>query len=159
MTHVRITEWQVATWWLISHRRSQTPPNPYTCHTTIVYGREKCLALVKEFRPDLIGAGASGIRSWNEAYAAHWNAVATTLDVPAAEDGRPLEWVMAQPTQLMQTVVGESPELQECYAEALRDDPCSADRPWKAVIGFDEFAPGKIQHGQIHICLLTIYSG
>ena len=141
---------------MISDRRSKTPPHPNTCHATFVYGRQKCLELIEHTNPDA-HVPSSAEFYWNRAYAASWEAVATSLDAPAAKDGSPLKWNLAKPCLLIQHVLKESPELQECYAEALRDDPCSADRPWKVVIGFDEFVPGKFQHGEQPKKMMCLY--
>jgi len=53
------------------------------------------------------------------------------------------EWEFASPTCLLQLTLMECPKLQTLYAEALRIHPCREDKPWRIVMGFDEFAPGS----------------
>ena len=57
--------------------------------------------------------------------------------------GRPWRWDLADPGELLSLVVNESESLQALYAEAWARAPSSVDRPWSAVIGFDEFVPGN----------------
>ena len=51
-------------------------------------------------------------------------------------------WEFADPTLLAQYVVSRRPQLGSRWADALQKHPCSADRPWRCVVGFDEFQPG-----------------
>ena len=39
--------------------------------------------------------------------------------------------------------LSESLKLQDFFFAAIADHPCSAEAPWNAIVGFDEFAPGS----------------
>ena len=60
-----------------------------------------------------------------------------------AADGSEITWELGDPALLIQSTLEQSPRLQHVYGEALRESPCSPDRPWNVIIGFDEFTPGK----------------
>ena len=52
------------------------------------------------------------------------------------------------PGELVQLVCLACPKLAQLYFAAHRSQPCSHDRPWRAIIGFDEFLPGNPTAGQ-----------
>ncbi len=58
------------------------------------------------------------------------------------DDGTPFELALAEPTLLLQELVAASPDMQESFATAARQHPCSLSTPWSLALGFDEFKPG-----------------
>ena len=52
------------------------------------------------------------------------------------------------PGELVQLVCLSCPKLAQLYWQAHRQKPCSRARPWRAIIGFDEFLPGNPTAGQ-----------
>ena len=52
-------------------------------------------------------------------------------------------WEFADPNRLLSLLVHESPALQDLFEQALARYPCSQERPWQLVVGFDEFIPGS----------------
>ena len=73
-----------------------------------------------------------------------WNHVRITEQLPAA-DGTSDEctWELADVSRLITLVLENSPQLQDIYAAALEQHPGTIDRPWKLLVGFDEYAPGS----------------
>ena len=53
------------------------------------------------------------------------------------------EWKLCNPALLLTRVVAESLALQHAFKDALRRHPCSRERPWGLVVGFDEHIPGN----------------
>ena len=64
------------------------------------------------------------------------------LKLPAAEGESTVDWTFADPALLIPLTLSKSQLLQDVYARALREHPCSSERPWGLVVGFDEFCPG-----------------
>lgn len=56
--------------------------------------------------------------------------------------GEPFQWEFADPAKLLAFSVAASPCLARAFADAVREHPPDPERPWRAVVGFDEFAPG-----------------
>ena len=48
-----------------------------------------------------------------------------------------------QPAQLVQQVLDKCSGIARLYAEKLRDNPPSPDKPWRVVLGCDEHTPGS----------------
>ena len=58
-------------------------------------------------------------------------------------DGSTFTWEYFQPVQLVQQVLGKCSGIARLYAEKLRDNPPSPDKPWRVVLGCDEHTPGS----------------
>ena len=52
-------------------------------------------------------------------------------------------WEFADPNRLLALLVSSSTVLEDVFSQAAKLYPCSKDRPWQLVIGFDEFIPGN----------------
>ena len=59
------------------------------------------------------------------------------------EDGKAFVWEFLDPAKLMQHIVSSSESLQRVYLRAAKRRPPSQDRPWRLVVGFDEFVQGN----------------
>ena len=59
------------------------------------------------------------------------------------EKGGEFDWVLCHPGLLLTRIVGESVALQSAFKEALCRRPCTRDRPWGLLVGFDEHVPGS----------------
>ena len=53
------------------------------------------------------------------------------------------EWKLCNPALMLTRLVAQSTALQHVFKEALRRRPCSQERPWGLVVGFDEHIPGN----------------
>ena len=58
-------------------------------------------------------------------------------------DGSTFTWEYFQPVQLVQQVLDKCSGIARLYAEKLRDNPPSPDKPWRIVLGCDEHTPGS----------------
>ena len=58
-------------------------------------------------------------------------------------DGSTFTWEYFQPAQLVQQVLDKCSGIARLYAEKLRDNPPSQDKPLRVVIGCDEHTPGS----------------
>ena len=58
-------------------------------------------------------------------------------------DGSTFTWEYFQPVQLVQQVLDKCNGIARLYAEKLRDNPPSPDKPWRVVLGCDEHTPGN----------------
>ena len=75
------------------------------------------------------------------------------------QDGTTWDWEFAHPSALLTMLVSENDSLAELYAEAARLYPCSAERPWTLIIGFDEFVPGaKLKAHNQRKCMNLSYT-
>ena len=88
--------------------------------------------------PELLNATRLDLSS--EFYA-RFEAVRTEIPLDLI-DGSIWTWTIADPGLLLQKVVTECPNLRRLYLDALIRFPCTRERPWKLVVGFDEFTPG-----------------
>ena len=57
--------------------------------------------------------------------------------------GGDVQWEYIDPNALLQRAVTVLPKLQSVFGAALRRQEPTMDRPWRLVIGFDEFVPGR----------------
>jgi hypothetical protein len=60
--------------------------------------------------------------------------------------GGEFDWEFADPAKLMGVVLNRNLNLQDVYLRALAEHPCSPEKPWSIVVGFDEFVPGDKLH-------------
>ena len=58
-------------------------------------------------------------------------------------DGSTFTWEYFQPVQLVQQVLDKCSGIARLYAEKLRDNPPSPDKPLRVVLGSDEHTPGS----------------
>ena len=65
-----------------------------------------------------------------------------SVEVPTI-DGGIFTWHFLHPAKLIQYLMGQSSVLQAAWAAALRRNPPSLQRPWRALVGYDEFSPGR----------------
>ena len=80
--------------------------------------------------------------SWERDYHLHFDAVRCEERFQYAEQPGEFVWEYAEPTLLAQYIVSRRPLLASRWVDALQKYPSSADRPWRCVVGFDEFQPG-----------------
>ena len=57
--------------------------------------------------------------------------------------GGVFDWDLLQPNAWLAALVANSPGLQSLFQKALARSPMTAERPWRLVLGFDEFTPGN----------------
>ena len=85
---------------------------------------------------------APGERALRVARQERLDAVKRTIEVET-DDGGTWTWALCQPNLLFAAMVSESAPFQQLLKESLRASPCSRDRPWNLLVGFDEFVPGN----------------
>ena len=88
------------------------------------------------------GSDAPTIKKLRAARYDRFDPVMRTIEVET-DDGGTWTWHLCQPNLLFATMVSESAPLQQLLRESLRSSPCSRDRPWNLLVGFDEFVPGN----------------
>ena len=81
-------------------------------------------------------------RSLAEAYHANFEYV-IHVEKLTSKRGPLLDWNFADPSRLVQLTLSRCTKLQLVYERALQKHPCSSERPWKLIVGFDEFVPGN----------------
>jgi len=81
-------------------------------------------------------------KSLQRARKSRFESVMTKLSV-ATLDGGTWDWPLCQPNLLFATMVSESECLRSLVAAAIRASPCSREKPWSLVVGYDEFVPGN----------------
>ena len=74
---------------------------------------------------------------------ARFSLVSERLACPRAGGGDPVVVELCHPNQLLARILSESPTLQGWFVDALRKHPCSAEKPWSLVVGWDEHVPGN----------------
>jgi hypothetical protein len=74
---------------------------------------------------------------------ARFQTMTHTLHMPRDGGGDPVPWELCDPNLLLARLVAESPVLQNWFQSALQQRPCSAEQPWRLLVGFDEFVPGN----------------
>ena len=91
----------------------------------------------------------------------HFDAVRCEERLQYADKPGEFVWEFAEPTLLTQYVVSRRPLLASRYVDALQKYPCSADRPWRCVVGFDEFQPGdkfNFDRSKLVMCLYFTFA-
>ena len=73
---------------------------------------------------------------------AKFDSLMHTIRVPL-EKGGEWDWELCHPGLLLSRLVSESQALQAGFKDALSRHPCTPDRPWGLVVGFDEAVPGN----------------
>lgn len=73
--------------------------------------------------------------------------------------GETFEWQYVDPATWLASMVSRSPVLQDMFASAWQRSPSSSERPWRLVLGFDEFSPGnKLQVQNRRKCMVLSFS-
>ncbi len=81
-----------------------------------------------------------------------------TLQMPRISGGT-FDWFFVRPNVLLESLVAESAELQHAFADALKRWPSSPSRPWRLVVGHDEYAPGsKFRVDNMRKCFVLSFS-
>ena len=84
--------------------------------------------------------------------------ISRTIELPLSGGGM-WKWSLLDPSQLLVSLVSNSPALQQLYADAWRRSPPSPQRPWSLVVTFDEFVPGnKLQTDQTRKTMVLSFS-
>ena len=66
-----------------------------------------------------------------------------SVQVPAAVGGE-LTWTFCEPSKLLAAVIAKNRNMHDIFLAAARRRPPLKERPWRLVIGFDEFVPGFV---------------
>ena len=88
------------------------------------------------------GSDAPSARVLRAARLERFDAVMRTIEVET-DDGGTWTWPLCQPNLLFAIMASESAPFQQLIRESLRASPCSRERPWNLLVGFDEFVPGN----------------
>ena len=88
------------------------------------------------------GSGAPSIKRLRAARFDRFDEVMRTIEVET-DDGGTWTWPLCQPNLLFAIMASESAHFQQLIRESLRASPCSRERPWNLLVGFDEFVPGN----------------
>ena len=75
------------------------------------------------------------------------DAVKRTIALPLT-GGKEHSWVVADFNLLVASTVRSSVDLQDIFADALRQYPSSPGSPWKLLVTWDEFTPGSMRRPQ-----------
>ena len=67
------------------------------------------------------------------------------VEFPLA-NGKTFNLVYAHPSKLLAEWLHHKPKLHSLWSAAMARSPSTADRPWRLVVGFDEFTPGNAFH-------------
>ena len=87
--------------------------------------------------------GAPSRNAVTDVAQARFALVCKQLLLPRCGGGDPVKVELCDPNHLMGRLLSESPTLQTWFADALLKHPCSVDRPWSLVVGWDEHVPGN----------------
>ena len=88
------------------------------------------------------GSGAPSTKRLRAARFDRFDEVMRTIEVET-DDGGTWTWPLCQPNLLFAIMASESAPFQQLIRESLRASPCSRERPWNLLVGFDEFVPGN----------------
>lgn len=59
-------------------------------------------------------------------------------------DGTAFDWEFLHPTLLVSELHRRNTAFRQLVQSALQRHPSSISRPWRIVVGFDEYVPGRI---------------
>ncbi len=117
------------------------------------------LRLLKDVRKRNMNLDAVSKHAVRDAFLDRTKAMGLTTRMPLASGEGHFDWFFVNPNALVSNLVAESAELQRAFAEALRRHPSSMARPWRLVLGFDEFAPGnKFRVDNARKCMVLSFS-
>ncbi len=105
--------------------------------------------LLGSLRSNPVGDVTGTVWYLREANRAEFNVLRRTIVLPRAGGGT-VNWELADPNKLLARAIDISPSLSSLYAAALQTFPCRQERPWRLVIGFDEFMPGWVVLWTLH---------
>lgn len=81
-------------------------------------------------------------RQLNACNLAAFESLSKTVDLELENGGTfALEYI--DPAMLITRAVRDNSDLQKWFREALRRRPPSANRPWRLIVGYDEYIPGS----------------
>lgn len=87
--------------------------------------------------------GIASKRSVDDEALRRFNEVRLTIPMKwAAKEGF-FEWELADPGKLVAYSIVGSSSLAQAFERAVVEQPPSLQRPWRCIVGFDEFAPGN----------------
>jgi hypothetical protein len=94
-----------------------------------------------------------------DANAVVWNAHRVVDLMPLASGEGDWSWEYLSPNGWMSALVDRSPALQRMFSAALARSPCTEQRPWSLILGFDEFTPGnKLNVDNARKCMVLSFS-
>ena len=82
-------------------------------------------------------------RKLREARDAAFEQVACSETLPDG-DGGEVEWQLLDPATLVEHVLKACKSLASLYNDAHQRCPSTLDKPWSAIVAYDEFAPGNV---------------
>jgi len=103
-------------------------------------GRANMIKLCKTLQE--VPADLLTTQQFDSSYHELFDAAARTLKLPKVDSDSTVDWEFADPALLIPLTLSKSKSLQDQYARALREHPCSPQQPWGLIVGFDEFVPG-----------------
>ena len=74
-------------------------------------------------------------------------ASAPTFEYRLSESDRFFKLESLNPGLLVQVVTNEASKLARHYLKTHSHTPCSREKPWHIIVGFDEFNPGNATAG------------
>ena len=79
----------------------------------------------------------------HDAFYAHYDVIGGTLPVEISGGSGVWDWPILEPAMLLQLLVSRHSKLFELYMTRMIMCPCTPQRPWHLLVGFDEFSPGN----------------
>ena len=77
-------------------------------------------------------------------YQANFIEVKHEIDISTTSGGS-FVWELIHPSLLLMKIISNSNFLQQIFGEVANTHPCTRDKPWGLVVGFDECTPGNKQ--------------
>ena len=105
---------------------------------------------LKTVLKELALGGGPHNRDLTDARQARFASIHTTIPLDLVVGDEIWQWPLCHPGHLLTRLVGESRMLQNLFAASLLASPCSKEKPWSLLIGFDEFVPGNKLQLQNH---------
>ena len=109
------------------------------CHAGGISNKslEELLEVLRD-HPELLEATHHEVQ---DEFHARWKRLSTTIPLELVGGGT-WDWPVVDPGLLLQSLLAENPNIFSLFAESMINAPCTQERPWHTLVGFDEFAPG-----------------
>ena len=109
--------------------------------------------ILRKIKDDpLLLSGGTSQSALHRAGAAAFDEIAHTVELQlrhSSGETEPFVWELADPNKLVSYLVSLCPRMENAFADAASLNPCSASKPWRVVMTFDEYDPGHLMDPDI----------
>ena len=123
-------------------KRRRTEPTVQSKLAKVVCVRNVSLSAVRQVL-NLVSDEQVSRRQLQASHHQRYEEVKRTMTLPASEGSGNVTINMSDPIKLLTLLLRENQHLRRWFEAAWRASPSSPTRPWRLLVGWDEFVPGN----------------